>query len=111
MDPGDREISLQSLDEFLTWKVDALRDFLTKQGLSKDGTKNELAALCFSVHKLKSASDILKQNELDYHKLSSIGTTTIPDPLELHNNWLDEKNGISMWPPIYIEHYFIPVVK
>lgn len=104
MDSGDEDISL---DEFLTWKVDSLRDFLTKRGLAKTGSKNELAALCFSVHKLKmpvlpTSSEILKQNTLDYENILNIGSNKIPDPFQLHENWVGEKSGIQLWPPTYI---------
>ncbi|KAJ8300308.1 hypothetical protein KUTeg_021827 [Tegillarca granosa] len=47
MDPGDQKIYL---DEFMTWRVEALREFLTKRGLTKDGRETELAALCYSAY-------------------------------------------------------------
>jgi hypothetical protein len=44
MVPGDQ---LYTLDELRCWKVENLRQFLTMRGLTKSGTKEELAALCF----------------------------------------------------------------
>ena len=105
MDPGDQNITL---DEFMLWKVDALREYLTRRGLSKDGNKNELAALCYSANVMKlqivpTSSEIIKQNADDYKKLLHFqNSQTIPDPRKLYENWLDEKNGISQWPPVYI---------
>lgn len=42
-----------SLDIFFTWKVESLKCFLDKKGLHKDGTKAELAALCFAAVRMK----------------------------------------------------------
>ncbi|CAG2208875.1 unnamed protein product [Mytilus edulis] len=49
MDPGDQNTSLE---EFKTWKTDNLQHYLTMRGLTKEGTKDELVALCFSAAKL-----------------------------------------------------------
>lgn len=40
MDPGDQ---LYTLDELSCWKVENLRQLLTMRGLTKSGTKEELA--------------------------------------------------------------------
>lgn len=50
MDPGDYTFSLET---FNSWKLEALTDFLSKRGLSTDGTKAELAALCFAANSMK----------------------------------------------------------
>ena len=39
-----------SIDTFLTWKVDNLKEFLRKRRLKVSGTKPELAARCFCAH-------------------------------------------------------------
>ena len=84
MDPGDQ---LYTLDELRCWKVENLRQFLTMRlrGLSKSGTKEELAALCFSACKLNlplvpSQDDVLMDNKRCYDNiLSECG---ISDPLQ-----------------------------
>ena len=65
MDPGDQ---LYTFDELRCWKVESLRQLLTMRGLTKSGTKEELAALCFSACKLNlplvpSQDDVLKDNK------------------------------------------------
>ena len=108
-DPGDL-----TLEVFLTWRVDSLKLFLEKRGLGKDGSKAELAALCYSANKLKlplkiTSEEAIKQNSLSYKALLSCSSTTytcehfsIPDPYTVNNGWCDEKEGISHWPPIYL---------
>ncbi|XP_069114201.1 uncharacterized protein [Argopecten irradians] len=77
------------------------------RGLSKDGSKKELSALCFAASCMKfpnipSTSHILKQNELDYEKLLHVDDEVIPDPLSLHSGWVEEKFGLPQWSPVYI---------
>ncbi|KAJ8314005.1 hypothetical protein KUTeg_008566 [Tegillarca granosa] len=50
METSDQNLSL---GYFLHWSNDAFASYLSKRGLSKDGNKNELAALCFAASKLK----------------------------------------------------------
>jgi hypothetical protein len=104
MDPGDQ---LYTLDELRCWKVQNLRQFLTMRGLTKSGTKEELAALCFSACKLNlplvpSQDDVLKDNKRYYDNiLSECG---ISDPLQIYSGWLDEHDhGMQFWPPIFLK--------
>ena len=96
------------LDFFPTWKVDSLRTFLEKRGLFKEGTRAELAALCFAASKMEipivQSLDIArKQNEQDYAKTLLLDDgTCLPDPFQLNTGWCNEKDGISQWPPVYI---------
>ena len=96
------------LDVFLTWKIDALKMFLEQRGLSKNGTRSELAALCFAANRMSlpvkpSSEEIRKQNEVSYKNLLKIDdNTTIPDPFKLCEGWSSEKDGISSWPPVYL---------
>ena len=61
--------------------------------LTKSGTKEELAAWCFSACKLNlplelSQDDVLKANKSCYDNiLSKCG---IRDPLQIYSGWLDE---------------------
>lgn len=50
MDNGDHTISLE---KFNSWKLDASRIFLSVKWLSTDGTKAELAAVCFAANAMK----------------------------------------------------------
>ena len=102
MDPGDQP---PTLDTFKTWKLENLRAFLTRRGLSKEGTKDELVALCFSAQTLNlpvipSKSEVIEENKVCYQNIiDSIG---ISDPFKMFDCWLDEKEGISQWPPIFL---------
>jgi len=104
MDAGHQDLTLE---DFLHWKVDALREFLGKRGLGRDGTKQELAALCFSANIMKlttlpSAKDVYHYNKKSYEDLLYIDKTKLPDPLQLCDGWFDEKIGMGKWPPIFI---------
>ena len=70
-----------------------VRQFLTMRDLTKSGTKEELAALCFSacklnLHLVPSQGDVLKDNKRCYDNiLSECGIT---EPLQIYSGWLDE---------------------
>lgn len=96
-----------SLDTFFTWKVESLKCFLDKRGLHKDGTKAELAALCFAAVTMKvpvrpSHEEAMIIKKREYTDMLSIDGTVIPDPLKLSTEWHGEANGVKLWPPFYI---------
>lgn len=96
-----------SLDTFFTWKVESLKCFLDKRGLHKDGTKAELAALCFAAVRMNvpvrpSNEEALIIKKKEYNDLLSIEGTVIPDPLKLSTGWHGEADGVKLWPPVYI---------
>lgn len=100
-----------SLDTFFTWKVESLKCFLDKRGLHKDGTKAELAALCFTAVRMKvpvrpSNEEALTIKKKEYNDLLSIEGTVIPDPLKLSTGWHGEADGVKLWPPFYISDVF-----
>jgi hypothetical protein len=108
MDPGDQ---LYTLDELRCWKVENLGvlDDETESEryiLTKSGTKEELAVLCFSACKLNlplvpSQDDILKDNKRCHDNiLSECGIT---DPLQIYSGWLDEHDhDMQFWPPNFL---------
>ena len=104
MDTSDQTLSL---DDFNHWKVDALRSFLAARGLSGSSNRRELVALAFAAHTMKmpvlpTALEMEKSKEIAYASLLNIDGTTIPDPISLYDKWMDEKQGISHWPPMFI---------
>ena len=105
MDSGNQTVSL---DEFNTWKVDALREYLSKRGLAREGTKQELCALCFSAQHLNlpikpSDHELWKQNIRDYNAILCVEDSyKLPDPLQIHEKWVDEKSSLSLWPPLFV---------
>lgn len=47
------DLSSLTFDFLLTWKVDALRSYVDRRDLSRDGIKSELAALCCTATKIQ----------------------------------------------------------
>lgn len=99
-DPGG-----MTLDLFMMWRVDSLKLFLEKRGLSKERTKAELAALCFAANKMNlpvklSCSELICHNVKMYSDM--LKSFSIPDPLKLCEGWLSEKDGVCHWPPVYL---------
>ena len=75
------------------------------RGLSKDGSKDELVALCFSACKLglpvvPTQQEVLLDNKESYSRI--LNSANIPDPLKLFDGWLEEKSAISKWPPTFL---------
>lgn len=73
----------------------------------KDGTKAELAALCFAAVRMKvpvrlSNEEAMIIKKREYTDMLSIEGTVISDPLKLSTGWHGEADGIKMWPPVYI---------
>ncbi|KAK3106464.1 hypothetical protein FSP39_020531 [Pinctada imbricata] len=104
MDSGDQTLSLET---FHTWKVDALKEFFSKRGLSTTGTKAELAALCFSANSLNlpikaTDTEYLSSLHDQYQSLLFHNDKKQPDPLKISGGWKEEKCGIHLWPPVCI---------
>ena len=96
------------LDDFKRWKVDLLRSFCKKRGLVVSGRrKDELVALAFAAvcQNLPDVPVVLdkdgecKEAGDDYGKLLILlNGTVIPDPLQLSDGWVSDKDGVSLWP-------------
>lgn len=104
MDPGDYTFSLET---FNSWKLEALKDFLSKRGLSTDGTKAELAALCFAANSMKlpmkvSDCEYVCQLQKEYNDLLHVDGSVLPDPFKIGAGWQDEMSGMSQWPPLFL---------
>jgi hypothetical protein len=70
-----------------------ISEFLTMRDLTKSGTKEELAALCFSACKLNlplvpPQDDVLKDNKRCYDNILS--ECEITNPLQIYSGWLDK---------------------
>lgn len=107
MDIVDIDDKSLTFDSFLSWKIEALREFLGKRGLAKDKPKRELAALAYSAYsmRLPELPSSKKQQEIrniEYKSLLSVDKTTIPDPFSLHERWINERDGMKSWPPIFL---------
>ncbi len=91
------------IDMVAGMKVDELKAFLRLRGLKTSGKKQELVARVFvaienKVEVIPTAQQIEKQLSNDYMAKLKIEGTTIPDPFQLNDCWLDEDNGMKYWP-------------
>ena len=92
-------------DDFKPGKVDLLRSFCKKRGLVVSGRrKDELVALAFAAVCQNLPVVLDKDGESkeagdDYGKLLILlNGTVIPDPLQLSDGWVSDKDGVSLWP-------------
>ena len=86
MDVCDKVLTF---DDFLSWKIEALRAFLGNRGLAKDKPKRELSALAYSAYTmnlpvLPSPKEHEQIRRKDYQSLLLVDGTRIPDPFSLH---------------------------
>ena len=61
------------------------------RGLTKTGTKEELAVICFSA----------LHHKMVFYRITR-GATGISDPLQMFSGRLDEHDGMRFWPPIFL---------
>ena len=91
-------------------KVDDLKKFLCLRGLKVSGKKAELVARVFAAYEnkvqpVKSAAEVEIELQEEYQAKLLQGDYVIPDQSNL-GGWLDEEQGISLWPFItYPEIY------
>ncbi|XP_066023281.1 uncharacterized protein [Pocillopora verrucosa] len=102
------ETSELSLEEVNTWKVDALKLFCRKRNLKTSGAKAELVARVFATSEMgiqvqASAKELMCITESERAKLLFTPEgSKLPDPLGLKDGWIDEKDGLTSWPPIFL---------
>lgn len=89
-------------DDFLSWTVTSLKDFLALRGLEQSGTKAELVARAFGAYELNtpkkySQEEIYTNIKQEYsRRLSRNGIKTDPKSLP-NDSWTD---NIQEWPEI-----------
>ena len=106
-----------SLDEVITWNVDALRLVCRKRQLTVSGNKAELVARVFSASEMDipvqpSANEQITRTETEKAKLLiAPDKTQMPDPLSLKDNLLRESDGFTSWPPIFLSDITVFLMK
>lgn len=99
--PRQAEEVLQ-YEDFLSWTVSSLKDFLSLRGLKQTGRKPELVARAFGAYELKapvkfSQEQIYKQIKEEYsRRLTSNGIKTDPNTIP-HDAWIDD---VKAWPEV-----------
>ncbi|XP_032894924.1 uncharacterized protein LOC116984708 [Amblyraja radiata] len=105
---ADPNYDNMTVDDFLRWKVEALKQFLADRGLKKTGRKAELAALAYGAVYMKkpvlpTAGEEKHHHADQYKELLKCGEKILPDPMsELKDGWLGESQGLNCWPPTSI---------
>lgn len=105
---ADPNYDNMTVDDFLRWKVEALKQFLADRGLKKTGRKAELAALAYGAVYMKkpvlpTAGEEKHHHTDQYKELLKCGEKILPDPMsELKDGWLGESQGLICWPPTSI---------
>jgi hypothetical protein len=104
------EDSDYSLADFNTWKVNALKAYLSKRNLKVEGNKAKLVARAFAAWEIKvPLAETNVQLEIEknqsYQSLLTIGTdgsaVILPDPCKDILPWKSEKEGMKDWHPVY----------
>lgn len=99
-----------TLEDFSRWKVNALKEYLSKRGLKVEGNKATLVARAFAAWEMqipisKSSVQLETEKNIAYQNLLRIdldgSTIVLPDPLKDVSAWISEKEGLKHWPPIY----------
>lgn len=99
--PRQAEEVLQ-YEDFLSWTVSPLKDFLSLRGLKQTGRKHELVARAFGAYELKapvkfSQEQIYKQIKEEYsRRQTSNGIKTDPNTIP-HDAWIDD---VKAWPEV-----------
>ena len=104
------EDSDYSLADFNTWKVNALKAYLSKRNLKVEGNKATPNARAFAAWEMKvPLAETNVQLEIEknqsYQSLLTIGTdgsaVILPDACKDILPWKSEKEGMKDWLPVY----------
>lgn len=104
------EDSENTLEDFGRWKVDALKQFLSKRSLKIEGNKATLVARAFAAWEMeiplsKTSMQLETEKNTCYQALLTVDmgsrSIVLPDPRREVSNWISEKEGMKDWPPIY----------
>ncbi len=98
-----------TLEDFLRWDLQHLKDYLAKRGISRTGRKAELAALAFSCSVMKKPltdeyKSKIEQTFKDHQNILQLPCgLVIPDPSTITERWVPETDeGMRFWPPLNI---------
>jgi len=88
-----------------TWTVEALKQFERKRGRPVSGSKKVLAARAYVAWELKVAVlPTLEVQKLEHtRQLLQTSDGVMPHSDTLTAGWLDEDQGMSLWPPTMIQ--------
>jgi len=97
-----------TLDSVETWTVAALKEYVKKRGLPVSGTKKVLAARAYVAWELQlpvlpTPEQVAEEKRLHMERLLKTPEGDQPHPDSLTDGWLDEDQGMSLWPPTMIQ--------
>ena len=99
-----------------TWKKPALQAFLRARNLKVSRSRQELVARAFSaaeqnVEICADAKERELQSKTEMKNLLLTPEGTLPDPMTLNDGWVGEKNGMVLWPPIFLSDITMYLMK
>ena len=91
--------------------VDELKKYLRLRALKVSGRKEELVARVFStveniVQPVKSATEIEEEIRAEYQHKLKLDEIVIPDLYVLADGWLNENDGMKLWPMLLYPDIF-----
>ena len=97
-----------TLDRVETWTVAALKEYVKKRGLPVTGTNKVLAARAYVAWELQlpvlpTPAQVAEEKRLHMERLLKTPLGDQPHPDSLTDGWLDEDQGMSLWPPTMIQ--------
>lgn len=97
-----------TLETAKTWTLVALKDFVRKRGLPVSGSKKVLAARAYFAWELQlavlpTAEEVARQKREHVQQLLKTPDGDMPHPDSLTTGWVDEDQGMALWPPTMIQ--------